>query len=114
MKTLFGTLLIGLIFISSCKKSTNASSKNDILTEEATIRWTGSYAVDGCGFMLGIHSVEFKADNEKVIDKSYQISGDQNVTLEFYTLNDKLDMPCGDSKEPFLFNGLHIISIKRR
>lgn len=109
MKALFGTLIIGLVFISSCKTTTN-----EILTEEATLRWTASYATDGCGFMLGVHSVEFKADNEEIIDSTYQVSGDQNVILEFYTLNDDIEMTCGDSKEPLLFNGLHIVSIKRR
>lgn len=116
MKTLFGALLIGLVFISSCKKpeSSSSNSNNETRIEEATIRWSGSYATDGCGYLVFINSVEFKPDNESFIDSTYQLVGNQNVTVEFYVLDNQIIKYCGFTHEKQTFNGLHVLSIERR
>ncbi len=59
-----------LASISSCKKDDIACPVDE--TVEATLRWTGDYAVDGCGYMLQIGDITHKPENESDIPNSYK------------------------------------------
>jgi len=83
----------------------------NILTNEATIEWSGAYEVDGCGFFVIINQKEYKPVNETIIDDSYK-SGQVDVTIKYELLNEKIEKSCGDLPYMLSFDGIRIISIE--
>lgn len=59
-----------ILFCSGCKK--DEDSFTSVETVDATLRWTGDYAVDGCGFMLQIGDTRHKPVNENDISSSFR------------------------------------------
>ena len=114
MRVLIGVLVISILFLTACKKVESGIEGDETRLEEATIRWTGSYATDGCGYIFDVNCLDYKADNEEVIDSSFQITQEQKVIIEFTTIDNGIESYCLDSIIPRNFNGLHIISMKRK
>lgn len=110
-------LFFYLLLFATCKKETVQSDaqpeKENVQKKEAILRWTGAYAVDGCGFFFIISDSTYKPDNENDINDEYQKYGDVNVVIEFEFLNKQLEYYCGDAPFPMKTEGIKIISIKK-
>jgi hypothetical protein len=114
MKVLNIVLLFTLVFFSACKKVDSFHTAEQVWLDQASLWWTGSYATDGCGYILDLNCLEYKFDNEAFIDSSFQVSGEQIVRIEFTKLENEIETNCGDLPVVRFFNGLHIISIERK
>ena len=96
MKKLFFVLFLIVIgFLTlSCE------DKNEIIVEpNATLIWTGDYAVDGCGFFVEIDSVEYKPENEEIIPPAFKVDYPLSVSVQYIDLLYDLDYYCGDSPD---------------
>jgi hypothetical protein len=100
-------VIVSMAAFVSCKKD------KDNLTSDATIEWRGAYEVDGCGFFVIINKKEYKPINETIIDDSYK-SGQIDVTIKYELLNEKIEKSCGDIPYMLSFDGIRIISIKKK
>ena len=116
MKYLFSTIIIGILFISSCKKETSEIKAIDtsIQTANATIDWMGHYSTDGCGYFITVHSNEVKAINEDFIDSTFIGSSKVPVEITFQYLLDPIKYDCGDNPHSSKINGVLIHAIKKR
>ncbi|MHA6248165.1 hypothetical protein ACXYMU_09535 [Pontibacter sp. CAU 1760] len=63
-------LLAALLSLTSCDDEEGCEL--DLRTVEATLHWTGDYAIDGCGYILKIGDVDHKPENEDDIPDSYK------------------------------------------
>ncbi|TPE42127.1 hypothetical protein [Pontibacter mangrovi] len=71
MRHLFLPLLASIVFLcAGCKKE--ASDNPNIETVDATLHWTGEFAVDGCGFTLEIGNTTHKVINDDFIPDSFK------------------------------------------
>jgi len=104
----FNILFLLVIFISiSCDK------KNDYITSEGILTWTGDYSVDGCGFFITINNHKYKPIDESKIDNNFK-SENITVTVEYENVNNKVEKHCGDLSSPTITDGINIISIKKK
>ncbi|AHM59188.1 hypothetical protein D770_04605 [Flammeovirgaceae bacterium 311] len=87
----FSALLLGslLVLLLSC------NSSNQTFTTQATLRWTGMLAADGCGFFLDIDGKEYKPSNEEVIPEAFQEEEVQQVQLTYEVLEEPQEYSCG-------------------
>lgn len=106
-KKLLLFLSIILIFGFEDKK------ENAILEADALLRWTGEFAVDGCGFFLVIEDHEYKPEDEVSIDDSFKINGGLDVVIKYELLNETIEYSCGFA-EPFEINGVKLHSIEKK
>ncbi|WP_224994551.1 hypothetical protein [Cesiribacter sp. SM1] len=83
---LMACLLPGLF---SCNSTKETHSTN------ATLRWTGMLAADGCGYFLDIDGKEYKPSNEEVIPDSFQEQEVQQVQLTYEILEEPQEYTCG-------------------
>lgn len=63
-------ILLSLLLLTSC-----GEGEEDCFTTEtidATLVWTGDYALDGCGYILVVGEAEHKPENEQNIPYSYK------------------------------------------
>lgn len=70
-------------------------NENTTHTTEATLRWTGPVAADGCGFFLDIEGQEYKPANEEVIPDAFKSEGAQPVQLTYQELEEPVVYTCG-------------------
>lgn len=70
-------------------------NQKEILTTEATLRWTGPLAADGCGFFLDINGQELKPVNEEVIPSAFQNEAAQRVQVRYQLLEEPQEYSCG-------------------
>ncbi len=102
-----------LISILSCSKDYSPLSNNNILKNNAILRWTGEFAADGCGFFVIINNHEYKPENESIIDDSLKVIYDIEVNIEYRILRKKIESWCGDLPNITLTDGINIISIAK-
>lgn len=94
----------------SCSKDDSKVLKND-----AVLKWQGNYENDGCGFLFIINNQEYKAENEDVISDGFKTDDPAtNVTVEYELLDKKIEKSCYDSPTTFSFNGIKVISVKKK
>lgn len=80
---------------------------------EATLRWTGDYAADGCGFFIVINNEEFKPVNEAFLDDHFKQETDQKIYLEYVELLNEREIQCGMNPEPIEVQLVEVITVKR-
>ena len=103
-----------ILEIFSCSKDDSPLFSNNILENDAVLRWTGDYAVDGCGFFIIINGHEYKPENESIIDDSFKMNHDIEVKIEYKILDKKIESWCGDLPNPTLTDGIIIITIEKK
>ncbi|MFZ1255017.1 MAG: hypothetical protein WAR77_01630 [Saprospiraceae bacterium] len=59
------------------------------------IRWTGDYAVDGCGYFIDIQNIGYKPINEDYIKNTYSILQDTIVHMRYFDLKNSKLVMCG-------------------
>jgi len=103
-------LLLSLLLIFGCEDK----EKDQIREADALLRWTGEFAVDGCGFFIDIKDHEYKPEDEKTIHDSLKISGGADVFIRYELLNEKIEYYCGESPQPSKTDGIKLYSIGKR
>jgi hypothetical protein len=83
---LMACMLPGLLSCTNTKES---------MSTNATLRWTGMVAADGCGYFLDIDGKEYKPSNEEVIPESFQEQEVQQVQLTYEILEEPKEFSCG-------------------
>ncbi|MCJ8163350.1 hypothetical protein MKJ04_00745 [Pontibacter sp. E15-1] len=80
-------LLTALLLFTSCNKDDDGCYVPE--TIEATLHWTGDYALDGCGYILTIGDTDYKPKNEEDIPDTYKQPPitDVNVQILHYSEN---------------------------
>ena len=99
-------LLLPLFIFISCDEG------EKVYTKEATLKWTGDYAVDGCGFFLEIGKKEYKPENEDFIVAEFKVYEPVSVIVKFSYLEKKISYGCGLSGS-IQIDGVKIITIER-
>lgn len=105
-------ILIAFSF-SNCAKDENQSNENQSNEKEAILKWTGAYAVDGCGYFIEMNSKRYKPENENIIDDRFQSETGINVIIEFEYLEENIQVSCGFSM-PQLEEGIKLYSITEK
>ncbi|MFQ6677140.1 MAG: hypothetical protein ACE5D0_02365 [Fidelibacterota bacterium] len=101
-------LLLSLLLIFGCE-----DKKNTILEANALLRWTGDYAVDGCGFFIDIDDHEYKPEDEMTIDDSLKINSGVEVMIQYELLNKTIEYNCGDLPHFLEVDGIKLHSIRK-
>ncbi|NEM98388.1 hypothetical protein [Pontibacter burrus] len=92
----------------------DTEEKNNTITKEATLDWSGEYMVDGCGFKLIIDGKEYKPEDEAAIDESFKAEeGATPVRVTYTETGETIDRRCGLSTQDRSMPGIRIISIER-
>lgn len=100
------TVAFGLIMaLFSCNQQQN------VLTTEASLRWTGMIAADGCGFFLDIDGQEYKPVNEEIIPKHFQQQETILVRLTYKIEEKRIEYSCGMIPARPPFKAIKIIEI---
>lgn len=73
----------------------SCAGEKEAITREATLRWTGMVAADGCGYFLDIEGTEYKPSNEEVIPESFQQEGEIPVVVTYTELEEPEEFSCG-------------------
>lgn len=114
MKNLIFFTLISIgIFSSSCDESISCPNMEEH-HPDAILRWTGDYALDGCGYIIVMDQVEYKPLNENVIDPGYKLDYDVKVAVTYEIPHDEKEIACGMTKEPVYREGIQIISLEKK
>ncbi|WP_299708145.1 hypothetical protein [uncultured Pontibacter sp.] len=111
MKHIIRCALLLVTFLSvsfSCEKCNDL----EVLESTATLRWSGDYAVDGCGYSIQLGENTLKPDNEKDIDDSFKTDGSTTVRLKYVHL-DQRDFQCGMVPVSNTLDFIRIISIEK-
>ena len=89
MKALFVLALL-VFFFGSCDlkvKSTNF--------KEATIKWTGPVAADGCGFYVLMDGKEYKPVDESAIGEEFKQLEEVKVLINYEKTGETIEFSCG-------------------
>ena len=81
-------MLLSLLLLASCGKDEEETFPTEIV--EATLVWTGDYAVDGCGYILYIGGVQHKPTNEQHIPDSYKSASSTEVEARILNYGKKV------------------------
>ncbi|EMR01847.1 hypothetical protein [Cesiribacter andamanensis] len=103
-----------LLMLGACQPASlesDAPANGEPITAEATLRWTGMLAADGCGFFLDINGKEYKPSNEEAIPESFQQTDSSPVVVTYRLLEKPLEYSCGMMPARFASN-LHILEIR--
>lgn len=98
-------LLLCLVF--ACSRGTSAQ------TTQATLRFTGLLAADGCGYFLDIDGKEYKPINEEAIPEGLQEQDSVAVELTYELVSPPQDYSCGMLPSHYEAN-LKIVEIRAR
>ena len=82
------SLVAAQYVVTSCCKDEEQDGSTMEKTD-ATLIWTGDYALDGCGFMLQIGEVRHKPVNEADISSAYKTSSPTAVEATIINYNKK-------------------------
>ncbi len=86
-----------------------------ILYQEATLSYQGDYSYDGCGYFFTINNHQYKADNESIIDNSFQNMGIKTqVLIQYKVLSSPIGYTCGLNPDLQKIDGIHLLSIKKK
>lgn len=109
MKNPLLLLLASILLLSSCCKD-DEDTFTTAETVDATLVWTGDYAVDGCGFMLQIGDIYHKPTNENDISSSYKENSPTEVEATIINYH-KLKRYCQADVE---INTIKIVELRKR
>ena len=98
-----------LFIILSCEDN----QEDKIRETVALLRWTGDYAVDGCGFFISVNEKSYKPEDETVIDDSLKSRGLIEVFIKYELLNKTIEYHCGDPFNPSEIDGIKLHSISK-
>jgi hypothetical protein len=90
----------------------SCDEEEQVYTKEAILKWTGDYAVDGCGFFLKIDDKDYKPENENFISDEFKNFPNLSVLVKFIYLERKIPYGCGLTG-PHQIAGIKIISIEK-
>lgn len=79
-------LFTGVMLFTSCSKDDELDG-GTLERADATLTWSGDYAVDGCGFTLQIGEEYHKPVNESDIAASYKENFTTEVEVKFINYN---------------------------
>ena len=102
------TILLSLLLLTSCE-----GDEEDCFTTEttdATLVWTGDYALDGCGYILVVGEAEHKPENEKSIPDSYKTPSPTAVEAKFINYGRQVTT-CMTGVE---MNSIKVLSLRTR
>lgn len=88
-RTFIATLLVLILALLSCKEDELVCPVGEE-TVEGLLRYSGSPAADGCGWLIEINSKSYSPVN---LPAGYQKQEDQRVLVSYILLNDKFS--CG-------------------
>lgn len=109
MKQALLPLLASIIFLcAGCKKDEDTTTS--VETVDATLVWTGDYALDGCGFMLQIGEAMHKPLNEEDISSSFRENSPTEVEAMIINYH-KTQKLCMAQMET---NTIKIVEIRKR
>jgi hypothetical protein len=112
-KYLYCILFASIGLFSSCDETISCPGMEEH-NNDAVLRWTGDYAIDGCGFIIEMDQVEYKAENENIINESFKVDSDVNISLTYETLHDEKNIICGETKNPVYRETIRIVSIEKK
>lgn len=93
----------------NCKKDPSVTPY-----QEATLSFQGDYSYDGCGYFFTINNHQYKADNESIIDKSFQNPAVTQVLIQYKELSSPINYICGFNPTVQKIDGIHLLSIKKK
>ena len=112
-----GKLLIGcmLLLLAGSLSSCETKEEGCYTTEtvDGIIKWSGDYAVDGCGYFLMVGEKEFKPTNETAIPDTYKAGGWEGTQVEVRILNYQKQISAG-CQLPYQTNAAKILEIRKR
>lgn len=82
------SMLSSLLLLTSCDEDDEDCFTTE--TVDATMQWTGDYAVDGCGYILYVCEAQFKPTNEQDISDSYKTASPAAVEVKFINYDKKV------------------------
>ena len=100
--------ILSIFFILGCEDK----KEDTILEADALLRWTGDYAVDGCGFFIDIGENEYKPEDELAIPDSLKIDTGVDVFIKYELLDEPIEFTCGFQHQEI--DGLKLNSIEKR
>ncbi|WP_439882203.1 hypothetical protein ACSX1A_03370 [Pontibacter sp. MBLB2868] len=113
MKTTTILFTFALLFSSpgfiSCSKDTETDGAT-LETVEATLFWSGDYAVDGCGFTLTVDGAYQKPVNEADIANSYKTNTPTQVEVKLINYHKNVKA-CQTGLD---MNSIKILDIRRK
>lgn len=106
MKLKLLTFAFGVLVLSACSKD-----EGDLQRLEVSLTWTGSSAVDGCGYILNSANGQrsYKPTNESDIPESYKTGEPIDVVVKVINYN-RTVLACFRGRE---FNQVKILEIQR-
>ena len=99
-------MLSSLLLLTSCDEDDEDCFTTE--TVDATLLWTGDYAVDGCGYILYVGETEFKPINEQDISDSYKNPSTTAVEVKFINYDKKV-RTCMAGVE---MNSIKVVSLR--
>ena len=113
MKTLPATIIAAVVVLLnlSCSEKEDILTDNNTYIKNASIRWQGDYAVDGCGFFVDIDNKTYKPENEEIIGEDFKTDHPVPALLEIKFLERKVEYYCGDLPYINKIEGIRILSI---
>ena len=112
-KYIYFIIFISIGTITSCDETISCPGMEEH-HNNAVLKWTGDYAVDGCGFIIEMDQVEYKAENENIISEDFKSDVIVNVSLTYEILHEETKITCFDSKNPEYRENIRIISIQKK
>ena len=111
-KLLKGCILLMLVgSLISCEKQEEGCYAFE--TVEGIIKWSGDYAVDGCGYFLMVGEKEYKPTNEADIPDTYKAAEWQGMPVEVKIINYRKQISSG-CQLPYQTNAAKILEIRKR
>ena len=102
------SILSSLLLLTSCEEEIVECLI--VETVDATLIWSGDYALDGCGFILQIGENEYKPSNEQDISASYKTSSPTRVEAKIIN-NNRTVNTCMTGAE---MNSIKIVSLLKK
>ena len=106
MKRITFLLAISLLIFIGCKKEETE--------QNAILKWTGEYSVDGCGFFIEFNGEIYKPNNEDNIGEIFKEESSSIVIVDYKLQNKDIECNCGDLPETQKEKSIEIISIKMK
>lgn len=113
MKYLLSSILVLTLGFTSCEEHCPEEEFiGDLEVAEATLEWHGSYAVDGCGYILRLNEVPHKIINEDEIDPNLQ--GQSVPVIISFMERETQGFNCGDNFNSVSFDMVEMVSIEKK
>ena len=100
--------MLTFLLLTSCKKDEEDCFTT--ATVDATLVWTGDYAVDGCGYILYIGETQHKPANEQRIPDSYKTASPTEVEVRIINYGQKVNA-CMSGVS---MNSIKVVSLRAR